>query len=147
MLVAGAIGAGVTTSVSSGINDSAVLARARNREYAAEGAIDDAIVASSCDRTRLRRSGWRRAPVHRYMQTGMPYLGSQTIDIRVDCAPAPELTSDLSARNNVIFTACVDTGSRCTDKTAIITAEINYQVSGTPPVVTRTFVQTWSVNR
>ena len=76
----------------------------------------------------------------------MPSLGSQTVDMRVDCTPAPELTSDLSARNNVIFTACVDSGQACTDETAIITAEINYQVSGTP-VVTRTFVQSWSVKR
>jgi hypothetical protein len=150
MLVAGAIGAGVATSVSSGINDSAVLARARNRDYAAEGAINYAIVAvrdtdpaSSIGLTACGPFTKANLPP----LGSMPWLGAQTIDIRVDCAPAPELTYDLSARNNVIFTACVDTGAACTDTTAIITAEINYQVSGTTPVVTRTFVQSWSVNR
>jgi hypothetical protein len=143
MLVAGAIGAGLTTSVTSGINDSSVLAVARDREYAAEGAIDYAIV-------QIRQSdpatsiGLVACPSQ--TKTNMPLLGSQTVDIRVDCAPAPELTTDLSARNNVILTACVDTGQPCDPAKVLIRAEINFQVSGTPPQVTRTFVQTWSVN-
>jgi hypothetical protein len=153
MLVAGAIGAGLTTSVTSGLNDSSVLAIARNREYAAEGAIDFAIVqvratdpASSIGLTSCGGPFFRT----------LPLWGSRTIDIRVDCHPAPELTADLSARNNVIFLACdASSGQACDAPSgsppkvlapAIIRAEINYQVSGPPPQVTRTYVQAWSVN-
>jgi len=147
MLVAGAIGAGVTTSVTSGVNDSSVLAVARDREYAAEGAIDYAIAqirqtdpASSIGLTACS------VPA----RSGMPLLGSKTIDIQVDCAPAPELTSDLAARNNVILTACaVDSahpGQPCDPAKVLIRAEINFQVSDTTHLVTGTFVQSWSVN-
>jgi hypothetical protein len=143
MLVAGAIGAGLTTSVTSGINDSSTLAVARDREYAAEGAIDYAIVtmrsAPNPESIGLTQCG-------PFTKTNMPLTGSKTVDIRVDCAPAPELTTDLSARNNVILTACIDTGSSCDPTKVLIRAEINFQVSGTPPQVTRTYVQTWSVN-
>ena len=151
LVVAGAIGAGLTASVTSGINDATVLALARNRDYAAEGAIDYAIV--DVQQGKLGADG--TGPVSPLTSIGLslcgPYSktltlrGSQTIGIRVDCTPAPEITADLAARNNVIFVACVDTGPPCDDTTAIIRAEINYQVSGTPPAVTSTHVQTWSV--
>jgi hypothetical protein len=153
MLVAGAIGAGVTTAVSSGLNDSSALAVARDREYAAEGAIDYAIVhvrattpASSIGLTRC--GPFTKSNVSEL--GSMPLRGSQTVDIRVDCVPAPELTADLSARNNVILSACVDTGQQqCDPAKVLIRAQINFQVSGSPPEVSkvdRTYVQTWSVN-
>ncbi len=152
MLVAGAIGAGVTTAVSSGVNDSSTLAVARDREYAAEGAIDYAIVqvraTSPASEIGLTPCGpFTKANVPEL--GAMPLRGSQTVDLRVDCAPAPELTADLSARNNVILSACVDTGQPCDPAKVLIRAQINFQVSVSPPAppkVDRTFVQTWSVN-
>jgi hypothetical protein len=153
MLVAGAIGAGVTTAVSSGVNDSSTLAVARDREYAAEGAIDYAIVhvraTSPASEIGLTPCGpFTKSNV---LELGaMPLRGgAQHVDIRVDCEPAPELTADLSARNNVILSACVDTGQPCDPAKVLIRAQINFQVSDSPPAppkVDRTFVQTWSVN-
>jgi hypothetical protein len=152
MLVAGAIGAGVTTAVSSGVNDSSSLAVTRDREYAAEGAIDYAIVHV---RATVPASSIGLTPCGPFRKSNvsdlgsMPLRGSQTVDMRVDCAPAPELTADLSARNNVILSACVDTGTRCDPAKVLIRAQINFQVSGSTPEtskVDRTFVQTWSVN-
>jgi hypothetical protein len=153
MLVAGAIGAGVTTSVTSGLNASGVLATARDREYAAEGAIDDAVVHV---RQTNPASSIGLTSCGPFLYT-LPLQGSKKIDIRVDCSPAPEVTADLSARNNVIFVACIDDHSNdACDATvgsaipapAIIRTQINYQVSGTGPAsqVTRTYAQAWSVN-
>jgi hypothetical protein len=145
MLVAGAIGAGLTTTIASGVSDSASLARTRNQEYAADGGIDFAI-------TKVRSL----APASiGLIGCGGPYSPSPDLNatpIRVDCAPAPEVTPGLTVRHNVIFVACVDANPSqpCDDANgkspAIIHAQINFQVSGTPPAVTRTYVQTWSVH-
>lgn len=147
MLVAGAIGAGLTTSVTSGLNDSTVLAVARDREYAAEGGIDYAIVQI---RQTDPASSIGLTPCS-IPPRNMPLQGRPPIDIQVDCAPAPELTAaDLSARNNVILTACevdpANPGQPCDPSKVLIRAEINFQVSDTTHLVTRTYVQTWSVN-
>ena len=146
MLVAGAIGAGVTASVTSGIGDSSVLASARDREYAAEGAIDKAIVQL---RTTANPDSIGLVTCPSQTQT-MPLPASGNIEIQVDCAPAPEVTADLSARNNVILTACepdaANPGPPCDPTKVLIRAEINFQVSDTTHLVTRTYVQTWSVS-
>ena len=153
LVVAGAIGASLTASVTSGINDATVLALARNRDYAAEGAINYAIVDVRATNPASSIGLEACGPFFK----NLPLRGSQTIDIRVDCYPAPELTADLAARNNVIFVACdaassngqpCDTSSGSPPKVlapAIIRAEINFQVSGTTSTVTRTHVQTWSL--
>jgi hypothetical protein len=49
------------------------------------------------------------------------------------------------AQRNVVLSACNDVGSSCLDAAVIIRAQVNFQqVAG---VVTKTYVQSWSVNR
>ena len=47
---------------------------------------------------------------------------------------------------NVIFSACVDTGATCLDDAVIVRAQVNFQQAATG-LVTKTSVQSWSVNR
>jgi hypothetical protein len=71
------------------------------------------------------------------------------VDIRVDCTNAPTLTDHGFLQRNVIFSACVDSGQPCTDANAVVRAQVNYQATGfgSKVDVTRTWVQSWSVNR
>jgi len=148
MLVAGAIGAGLTTSVSSGVLGSHVLTVARDREYAAEGGINRAIAA-------LRAGSPASIGLigcGPFNYDGLAVEGSTTVDIRVECTPAPEVTAspNPSVRHNVILVACEAVGNTAcggTGKSApIIRSQINFQVSAAD-AVTSTYVQTWSVSK
>jgi hypothetical protein len=68
--------------------------------------------------------------------------------IHVDCANAPALAPGGFVQRNVIFTACEGTAP-CKPANAIVRAQINYQASSLAGTltVTRTWVQSWSVNR
>jgi hypothetical protein len=49
------------------------------------------------------------------------------------------------AQRNVIFSACVSTGAVCVASKVIIRAQVNFQQLGAG--VTKTYVQSWSVNQ
>ena len=82
------------------------------------------------------------------------------VDIRIDCADqlgaatSPD-SADLFLQRNVIFTACVDTGTKCGQPTTpiVVRAQVNFEahkgLEGSKPalLLTRTWVQSWSVNR
>ncbi len=138
VVVLGALSAGVIPFVTSGIKDRGVLDSVRNRQYAADGAVEYAI-----------------AHVRGVANVGLGSCGGPDlrdgadavdgVDIRVDCSNASTLTRGGFLQRNVIFNACVDTGVACTDSTSIVRAQINYQTDGT--IVSRTWVQSWSVNQ
>lgn len=145
LLVVGAIGAAVASSVSSGLNDRQTLDQVRARQYAADGAVEWAIA-------RVRRDGPPEPPVTTTCgpftkSDGVPTLNG--VDIRVDCASAATETLTGFRQLNVIFSACVDTGSACTDATTVVRAQVNFQAVGTGASLTvqKTWVQSWSVNR
>ena len=72
--------------------------------------------------------------------------------MHVDCLPVPTRTFSGFRQTNVVFTACVGprTGVTCgtSGRPIIIRAQVNFQAtaSSTVVVVTRTWVQSWSVN-
>jgi hypothetical protein len=147
LLVIGGIGAAVISSVASGINNRRTLDQVRDRQYAADGGVEYAI-----------------AKVRALPLPGGPGLaacgGPANIDhynppslngitIRVDCANQPGITTSGFLQRNVVFTACVDTGATCTNANIVVRAQVNYeaQSAGSTLNITRTWVQSWSVNR
>ena len=153
MVVIGAISAAVLASAGSGINDRVSLDTLRNREYAADGAVEFAI-------TQVRALGLPGPGRADCGGSGKPnYYGignnpppslnlNGVATIRVDCSNQPTLTLGGFLQRNVVFTACVDLSTACTDATNIVRAQVSFQAVDSGPVlnVQRTWVQSWSVN-
>ena len=139
MLFVGAITASLAFLISSGFANRGTLERVRDREFAADAAIQDAI-------TSVRLVTDRSAEV--------TCAGQRTtlngVTIRVDCASAAGLTGGTDnlvlSQRNLIFTACEDTGVPCTEETAVIRAQVNFE-QRYGKNVTKTYVQSWSVNK
>jgi hypothetical protein len=137
MVVVGAISAAVLAATASGLQDRVALDTARNREYAADGAIETAVV-------RVRNNGGS-------CTGGDPDVTINGEPIHVDCIASPAVVvgpgGELLSQNNVVFTTCrtadVVSGA-CPASTAIINAQVNFQGTSAPLT---TFVQSWSVNR
>jgi hypothetical protein len=83
-----------------------------------------------------------------------PYVYSvppNNASIHVDCQPVPTRTFSGFLQRNVVFTACVGpVNVTCGGggRPVIIRAQVNFQAtaSSTLVIVTRTWVQSWSVN-
>lgn len=148
VLLVGAISGGLVSLAASGLANRNTLQVLRNRQYAADAAIEQAIATV---RTLTCTS------------TPTPLVDSSVngVAIRVDwvnaCgvvqggdreATATAAGSDgiVVAQRNVVFSACLSTGSPCVPADVIIRASVNFQQAH-GATVTRTFVQTWSVNR
>jgi type II secretory pathway pseudopilin PulG len=141
MVVIGGISAAVLATTASGLQDRVALDQARNREYAADGAIETTIAQA---RTNSGTCPSQPAPT----------IPLDSFNIHVDCSSAAlgvvGSTGTPVSQNNLLFVACsVPSGNvtNCTSSTGanppIINAQVNFQ--GTAPAVT-TFVQAWSVN-
>lgn len=138
VLMIGAIGGALVSVVNSSVTARSTLEAQRNREYAADGAIEQAIA-------RVRQ-----------VTTCTPTTGSlddstlNAVSIHVDwqtvCGSV--LSSDGSTpypQRDVIFSACLTADAPCDNGDTIIRARVNFEpASGT---VTKTFIQSWSVNR
>ncbi len=142
VLMISAVAGGLASLATSSLNNRHTLELVRNREYAADGAIENAI-----SRMRLKTTC--------AVETGSIRDEMNGAEIRVDWVSScgTVQSSDLSdvAQRNVIFSASVCTASQCSDTLipagpVIIRARVNFQedVSG---AVTKTFVQSWIVNR
>jgi hypothetical protein len=144
MIMLGLLGAGLVGALTTSLDHRALLDAARNREYAADGAIEYAI-------TQVRQL---TAPGPGQKACG-PYTHSLNgVSIHVDCINSPRVTRTGLLQRDVIFVACENIGATCDDSSSntqlhtIIRAEVNFESasqSGTP--VTATYLQTWSVNR
>ena len=70
------------------------------------------------------------------------------VDVRVDCTRAVNAIAstdgDVIAQHNVVFVACLDTGSACDTDTPVIRAQVNFEKKFTD-AVTKTYIQSWSV--
>ena len=143
VLMVSAIVGGLAALITSGLNNRSTLQTVRDRQYAADAGIQDAIttVRAITDRSTAITCG--------YVST------LNSISIRVDCAKAYAVTaSDVTgsatdnfvlAQRHLIFNACVNTGSACVDANVIVRVQVNFEqlyAGG----VTKTFVQSWSVN-
>ena len=143
MLVIGGIGAAVVSSVTTGLNSRNVLDQVRNRQYAADGGVEYAIA-------QVRAKPFPGGPG--FADCGDPAFTPPDhynhtlngINIRVYCANKADLIGPLGLlQRNVIFTACVDASTPCTSASTIIRAQVNFEGKRS---ITRTWVQSWSVN-
>jgi hypothetical protein len=136
VMMIGLISAGLASLATSSLQNRATLELVRDRQYAADGAIEQAV---------LQVSGYTCDTV-----PSAPIVNTLNgVAIRVDWANAcgSVKTSDDSPylQRNVIFNACVDTGKPCSNPDVIIRAQVNFDPATGP--VTKTYVQSWSVNR
>lgn len=137
VLLVSAIAAALAALITSSTSNSISLEEIRNRQYAADAAVHDAI-------TKVRALD-RSVP---------PTCGYQSelndVEIRVDCENAitvlPSNDNQVLGQRNIIFVACPDTGSACDGSEVIIRAQVNFE-QRFDGAVTRTFIQSWSVNR
>jgi hypothetical protein len=143
VLMVGAISAGLIGLATSSLSNRITLDRVRDREYAADGAISQAI------------SNVRLLTAPGLISCGL--AGGSIVDgsmngvaIRVDwtnsCGVVQGVEGTVAARRNVIFAACEDKGVTCAGALVIIRAEVNLEQASTG-LVTKTYVQSWSVNR
>ena len=138
VVMVGAIMAGLTGLVISSMNNRGTLEIVRDRQYAADGAIEIAIAQA---RTALPACAAKPS-------SNVSTLNSIKVRVEVQSACAIVRGSDGVAltQRNVIFTTCLDTESACTEKSVIIRAEVNF-ASAASGGVTTTAIQSWSVNR
>ena len=142
VVMIGAISAGLAGLVTSSLNNRGSLELVRDRQYAADGATEEAI------------SQVRYAVGSPVVACGLP--GGSIVDtlngvtIRVDWHNACEVVAvadgTVVAQRDVVFAACVDTGAACANVDVIVRAQVNFAQASSGPA-TRTNVQSWSVNR
>ena len=137
VLLVSAISAALAALIMSNSRTGTTLDSVRSRQYAADTAIQDAI-------TRVRVLDRATEPSCGYVST------VNELDIRVDCGNAVAVvgTGDnvVLSQRNVIFVACEDTNAPCADSDIIIRAQVNFEQRYSNDV-TKTFIQSWSVNR
>lgn len=143
VLMIGAISAGIAALVTSSVNNRGSLELVRNRQYAADGAIETAI-------TQVRQtSGFTFADCT--ADTGSTTDTLNGVAVRVEWISACRLVrgSDGAAlaQRNVVFSSCVNLAAACLDADVLIRAEVNFQQNGVGGPVTMTYVQSWSVRR
>ncbi|MEP6661568.1 MAG: hypothetical protein ABJD24_16765 [Acidimicrobiales bacterium] len=148
MLVVGAISAGLLSFITTTTRNTVPLERIRNRQYAADGAIEAAIA-----RERVNLNAPAADACGNPAPPPTPIVGSFALDgftIRVDCSNARKLVVvpgvGLVDQINVILWACEDTGVVCSEATTIVRAQVNFAKAPTADVA-RTYIQAWSVNR
>lgn len=137
VLMVGSIGAGLAGIATTSLNNRNSLEVVRNREYAADGAVEEAIAKVRATQTCTPSSG-------SVLDTSIVATG-----IRVDwltvCPTVMSSGSTAYPQRNVIFSACENTGTTCDPAKVIVRAQVNFEpAAGT---VIKTFVQSWSVKR
>lgn len=144
VVMIGAISAGLASLVTSSLNNRVSLELVRDRQYAADGAIEEAISQLRLD-PGSPLTACASAP-------GSNDDTLNTIKIRVEwfnaCGVVRGSDGTVVAQRNVIFSACLylGPGVECPEADVIIRAQVNFQQSSSG-AVTKTFVQSWSVNR
>lgn len=161
MVVVGMISAAVLPAITSSLRVRTTLDNIRDRQYAADGAIEHAIA-------QIRNPTPTPPPTYRGPAlspcgpsvTNAPYYYTVTEDgasihVRVDCAGEPTLTLGTSGpflQQNVLFSACVvatpDVACGGATTPIVIRAQVNFQAvgAGSRLVIQRTWIQSWSVN-
>ena len=151
MLAVGGIMSGLITFLETSFKTSLSLEVSRNRQYAADAGVEQAIRFVQDDTT-------NRALLGTYCKSGPPgpFVPAAPINgynVRVDCQGAPSAILDSLNRTvierNVIFLACVapapTAAPACTNTNAVIKAKVNFPTNAAG-AVSGAFVQSWSVN-
>lgn len=139
VVMIGALCAGLITLATSALNNHLTLRQTRDRQYAADGAIEQAI------------SQVRRLTCATTTESYLVDASLNGVAIRVDwvntCGVVQSaLDGSIVGQRNVIFSACLNAADQCDDAKVLARAEVNFQgpIDGS---VTKTFVQSWNVNR
>jgi type II secretory pathway pseudopilin PulG len=144
VVMIGAIAAGLASLATSSMNNRTTLEQVRDRQYAADGAIEEAISTvrsflAGSDRDDCRSKG-------SFPPDTLNSLAIQ-VDWRNACGVVRASDGTVVAQRNVILSACVEPTAdvECADANVIIRAQVNFQQASTG--VTKTYIQSWSVNR
>lgn len=135
------IAAGLTAMVTSGVGNRAILESVRNRQYAADGAVEEAI-ATLVDE--LATDGVA-CGLERAQRTN-----ANAMDIRVETLVTCGAVSGQDGLPEVqlsgVFSACPETGRQCAPEDVIVRAFVGFELDsdGSP---LNTSVHSWSVLR
>jgi type II secretory pathway pseudopilin PulG len=140
MVLIGLVTTALLSSLMSAVQERSVLDNVRNRQYAADGAVEQAIAT-------VRGLG---ATVISGQAPCGPFTSSMNgVSIHVDCTPVPVMTRAGFIQRNVVYTSCLGTASSppsCPTGSPIVRAQVNYEsVDGT--TITKTYIQSWTVAR
>lgn len=140
VVMIGTIAAGLAGLIASTGNNRVSLQALRDREYAADGAVEEAIA---------HVRGLDRETAANCATTGTSASTINGVAIRVDwqgaCTVVRGTDGVVVAQRNLIFAACVDPGAACAEADVIVRAQVNFRDDPTG-VVAESFVQSWSVN-
>lgn len=144
MVLIGVLTTALLSSLMTAVSDRNVLDQVRDRQYAADAGVEQAIAT-------VRTVP---APGPALGSCGGPYFSSlNSVDIRVQCTNVPTSTAVLAqifVQRNVVFTSCIDThtNTACTPATTIVRSQVNYEaLDAETPNVTKTYIQSWTVSR
>lgn len=141
IVLIGVVSSALLSSLISSVNQRATLDIVRDRQYAADAAVEKSIA---------RVRGIANPGAGLASCAGPDTRNTNGITIRVECINVPTLTRKGFLQRNVVFTSCPDTAGHaaCTTGTTIVRAQVNYEaVDAETPVITRTSVQSWTVTR
>jgi Tfp pilus assembly protein PilX len=144
MMVVGLIGSAMLSSLSTGLRIRVTLDQVRTREYAADSGIQYAITqVRALPSPGAAKSGCASGTHYNYTSADTP-----PVTIRINCTNVYQNTRSGFEQRNVVFNACGENGSDCSDTNFIISAQVNFQTigNGGPDNVTRTWIQSWSVH-
>ena len=136
MVLIGLVTTALLSSLMGAVGSRSELDDVRNRQYAAEAAVERAIATV---RT-IGGQGPAREPCG-------PYDGSTLngFTVHVDCTPTPTTTRGLLLQRNVVFTSCLGS-STCNATNTIVRAQVNYETP-VDTTVTKTYIESWTVSR
>jgi hypothetical protein len=137
MVMVGAIAAGLLGFIATSVRGRPDLDEIRNRQYAADSAIE---ISISEVREQVDSPGLSDCQGPRYVAE---------LGITVECRNVPQLTSSGYLQRNVVFTAC-EGNAACVPATTVIRAQVNYEslsASATSADIIGTNIQSWSVLR
>ena len=142
MVLIGLVTSALLNSLISSVDQRQVLDRVRNRQYAADAAIEQ-------DIARVRALGGGGAGSQPCASGPRTAYALNGFTIHVTCTNVRTSTISGFDQRNVFFTSCIDTGSgECTAATTIVSAQVNYEGEGLPtPTISKTYIQSWTVAR
>ena len=137
-----AITGALLPAVTSGLKDRTILDTVRNRQYAADAGVEDSVA--------LVRSRIQGGSAQNPCGTALPNVTLNAVTVQVVCSYLPGLTLSGYLQRNITFSACL-IGLSCSAANSIVQAQVNYQSTATfaasSATITRTWVQSWSVNQ
>lgn len=141
VMMIGTILAALAAMVTSGVGNRAALEAVRDRQYAADGAVEQVIAATRADvDDGTVTCGDRSATI----------VTVDEIRIRVDrqiiCGATLGGDGLPVTQLNLVATACEDTGAACADDAVVVRALVGFEL-GAGGTVTHVPVHSWSVNR